>query len=80
MAVVFSLITIIRTRWNHCFRSGLFSYLDKRLRIVTFVGNQIIEIKVGNQAFSFSMIAHFAARQNESQSIAERVNRQMNLG
>ena len=79
MTIVFSLIKIIDARRNYRFCSGLFSYLDKDSRIVAFVSNQIIEIKVSDQALGFAMIADFAAGKNESQSIAERVNRQMNL-
>ena len=71
MPVVFSLTAIRRARRDHRFRSGLFDRFDKSLRIITFVGDQIIEGKVSDQTFGFSVIRTFAARDNKAQSVAE---------
>ena len=80
MPVVFSpRPPVIATCRNHNLDAAPFDSLDKRFRIIAFVGNQTIKAEVFNQVVSLSVVALLAARQNETHGVSKRVNRQMDF-
>ena len=80
MSVVFAPTFLIRPRRNN-HRCAVFAdRFDKLFRIITFVGNETLKNETGNQIVCLAMVAHFAARQDKPERIAERINRQMNFG
>ncbi len=71
MPVVFSARSPrVATLRNHDLPAAASNSLDKRLRIITFVGNQIIKHQILNQIISLPVVALLAAGQNETNRIA----------
>ncbi len=80
MPVVFSARSSpITTCRNYDFDTERSDSLDKRLRIITFVGNQTIKAQVFNQVVRLPVVALLAARQNKTNRVSKRVNRQMDF-
>ena len=70
MPVNGAFITIITARWNDDFRTRIVDRFNKRLRIITFISNQIIKLETGNEILGLPMVARFAARQDKPQRIS----------
>jgi 6,7-dimethyl-8-ribityllumazine synthase len=70
MPVNRSLMPIITARWNDDFRTRMVDRFNKRLRIITFISNQITKLETGNEILGLPMVARFAARQDKPQRIS----------
>ncbi len=76
MPVVFSpRPPVIATCRNDNLDAARSDSLDKRFGIIAFVGNQTIKAQVFNQIVRLPVVAHLAARQNETHGVSKRVNR-----
>lgn len=53
---------------------------QKPRTIISFVGNQRLELETGDQIFRFGRVIALAAGQNKANGFPKRVHRQMNLG
>ena len=79
IVVQFSSSPISPSRNNNLFAAAPHS-LTKIFRIVTFIGNQTIKAKIGNQIVCLPMIALLARGQNKTNRVAQRIGCQVNLG
>lgn len=81
MPVVFSArLSAITTFGNDDLSARSPDSLHKRLGIVTLVGNQTIKNNAVNQIIRLSVVALFAAGQDEPHRVAKCVASQMNFG
>ena len=74
MPVVFAPVSpAVATFGNDGATAAFSDCLNKRLGIVSFVGNHIIKGKASNQIVRLPMVAHLAARQDKAQRISQSI-------
>ena len=74
MFVVSSLVGTIAARRYHCSRSIRFNNLNKIVRVVAFVSNNILAVISDYQRFCLNYVVSLTGRQKESERTPQCVN------
>ena len=78
--VIVALLGPIRARRNDCLCAGCFNHFDQRRRVIALIGNQRLYRVAFDQRLGQRAVVTLTSRQDESQRVAKRINRDVNLG